>query len=132
MKRLILDSNVWAIYAYGHSLRRLLFLRDVYGIEIFYSGQILKEVFTTCNKPSFIKKNIDPQVVISIISDIGKDVVYFPRYMLAADMKDGFLFDMYLQNKAHCLVTEEKRLLLTRSLIFKVKDIGWLKENFPH
>jgi predicted nucleic acid-binding protein len=132
MTRLILDSNVWAVYAYGRSLRRLVFLRDVYGFEILYAGQILKEVYSTCSKISFVKKNIDPDEVISIIKDMGVLVSYFPRYMLSPDLKDSFLYDIYIQNKAQCLITQEKRLLGSHGQLFRVRNIQWLKENYPH
>ncbi|MCU0374347.1 MAG: hypothetical protein MUF24_03475 [Chitinophagaceae bacterium] len=105
---------------------------NVYNVQLFYSGQILKEVFSTCQKSTFTRKNIDAFEVISIIQEMGINVDYYPRYMLAPDLKDGFLFDMYIQHKAHCLITEEKRLLNVRSRLFSVNNIKWLKENFPH
>jgi len=62
--KIILDSNVWAIYAYGNKLSRLIYLSENFKIENLYTGQILKEVFTTCSKLSFQKEKIDPHLVI--------------------------------------------------------------------
>ena len=105
---------------------------NVYNVQLFYTGQILKEVFSTCQKSTFARKKIDAFEVISIVQEIGINVDFYPSYMLAPDLKDGFLFDMYIQHKAHCIITEEKRLLKVRSRLFRVRNIKWLKENFPH
>lgn len=130
--RIILDSNVWAIYAYGNKLSRLIYLSENFKIEILYTGQILKEVFTTCSKLSFQKEKIDPHFVIEVIRRVGKKVVPNAQFVLVPDKKDNFLFDAYIQFHSHYLITEEKVLL---NFVFKrisVHNIKWLKENFPH
>ena len=94
--RIILDSNVWAIYEYVNKLAQLLHVSDYYKIELLFTGQILKEVFTTCSKPSFQKQKIDPYFVIEVIKKAGTKVVPNSRFVPSPDKKDNFLFDAYI------------------------------------
>jgi putative PIN family toxin of toxin-antitoxin system len=130
--RIILDSNVWAIYAYGNKLARLIYLSENFKIELLYTGQILKEVFTTCSKPAFQEQKVDPYYVIEVIRKAGRRVVPNSQFVLGPDKKDNFLFDAYIQYHAHYLVTEEKILLKFVFRRIRVRNIQWLKENFPH
>jgi putative PIN family toxin of toxin-antitoxin system len=130
--KLILDSNVWAIYAYGKCLERLLSISISYDVDILYSGQILKEVFTTCLKPSFQAKFIDSYEVVKIIERTGIKVQTHYNFTLSPDLKDNFLFDIYIQNHSDFLITQEKLLLNFKFRRIRIFDIKWLKENFPH
>lgn len=80
MTRLILDSNVWAIYAYGNKLNRLASLSAKENLIIFVSGQILKEVFTTCSKPIFQERGINPSEVIEVVKLSSQLVYYKPLF----------------------------------------------------
>jgi putative PIN family toxin of toxin-antitoxin system len=130
--RIILDSNVWAIYAYGNKLERLLHIPMNYDVDILYSGQILKEVFTTCSKPSFHSRFIDPETVVKIIEKGCIKVQTYSNFRLSPDRKDNFLFDIYLQNHSDYLITQEKLMLNFKFGRLRIFDIKWLKENFPH
>lgn len=130
--KLILDSNEWAIYAYGKCLERLLSIPISYDVTFLYSGQILKEVYTTCLKPSFQAKFIDSYEVVKIIERAGVKVQTHHNFTLSPDLKDNFLFDIYIQNHSDFLITQEKLLLNFKFRRVKIFDIKWLKENFPH
>lgn len=132
MTRLILDSNVWAIYAYGDKLDRLVSLAARGDIIIFISGQILKEVFSTCSKNVFLKRGVNPANVIKILELSGQLVSYKSLFQLSPDPDDNFLFDMYFQWYGDLIVTEEKALLHFWHTRVNVRNIKWLKENFPH
>ena len=132
MTRLILDSNVWAIYAYGNKLNRLASLSAKENLIIFVSGQILKEVFTTCSKQIFQERGINPSEVIEVVKLSSQLVYYKPLFQLSPDPNDNFLFDMYFQWYGDIIITEEKALWHFWRTEINVRNIKWLKENFPH
>jgi putative PIN family toxin of toxin-antitoxin system len=132
MTRLILDSNVWAIYAYGDKLDRLVNLSLSDDIIIYASGQILKEVFATCSKPIFQARKVNPYQVIEILNISCQLVSFKSLFHLSPDPDDNFLFDMYLQWYCDVIITEEKALLNFWKEKLQVRNIKWLKENYPH
>lgn len=132
MTRLILDSNVWAIYAYGDKLGRLVSLAAREDIIIFISGQILKEVYSTCSKQVFLDRGVNPSKVIEILKLTGQLVTFKSLFQLSPDPDDNFLFDMYYQWYADIIITEERALWHFWNTRINVRNIELLKENFPH
>jgi putative PIN family toxin of toxin-antitoxin system len=132
MTRIILDSNVWAIYAYGNKLDRLASLAAREDIIIFISGQILKEVYSTCSKQVFLDRGVNPAKVIEILKLSGQLVSFKSLFQLSPDPDDNFLFDMYYQWYGDIIITEERALWHFWKTRINVRNIKWLKENYPH
>jgi putative PIN family toxin of toxin-antitoxin system len=129
-ERIVVDTNVFLIYAAYNKLYRLVNATNKYGLIILANTKLIDEFIA--NFPKVLRKEgLDLNVITSLFREIITEVEVQSVFSEAPDKKDNFLFDIALQHNASFILTEEKALLLFEDSPVPLRNIKWFKETYP-
>lgn len=111
--KIIVDTNLWISFSLSKKLGNLEKTIKDNELLLLYSGDLLNEIKDVFSRTKFFKilPKDSLQEIISLLKDLGRDIIISTEVNICRDSKDNFLLSLCKDGNADYLITGDKDLL---------------------
>ena len=111
--KIIVDTNLWISFSLSKKLGNLEKTIKDNELLLLYSGDLLNEIKDICSRTKFFKilPKDSLQEIISLLKDLGRDIIISTEVNICRDSKDNVLLSLCKDGNADYLITGDKDLL---------------------
>ena len=111
--KIIVDTNLWISFSLSKKLGNLEKTIKDNELLLLYSDDLLNEIKDVFSRTKFFKilPKDSLQEIISLLKDLGRDIIISTEVNICRDSKDNVLLSLCKDGNADYLITGDKDLL---------------------
>ena len=122
-----MQTYMFSMLPYG-KIEHLVSILLHYDFAVYASNHLLHEVHEALTKPGILKsEKIRPFDVILFLQKVIFLIAEEPKFQLAPDLDDNYLFDLALQSGCLFIFTSDKAIINMKKQPVAVFSTDWFK-----